>query len=361
MKLLTILYIFVLFVLLTPNYLIKTQKIYSYLLHSLCFALFLYFTFDIIEYKQIEGATFKAYDVNGDKYNIEATNVDLGDVQLEQGMSSLNPQSRVIYTDPPSPPTKNILLDVPPLYSRNQLSKDLEKVMEHSHEEKESLTNTYCAANYGENTTCCGQTYSPVPEENQCPKHSPICSGYVAFEKWGQCVSNDNSIPNIEYKSKNKSCENKDESCPSLKNCCPGGTGSNKDIKCGLSDCPVHGKPCVGSWMKENCPNTCNLCDDEHKWDGNIGGKYIVIEKVKNGNDNGNHYVTIRKSKDKNMFTWTNNSGNNYILQRISNTNDYRVVGDEKNDWTIAKVYLDYRDHVKYIIGANNEVYVKQH
>ena len=69
-----------------------------------------YFTIDLVQHKQHEGATFNAYDVQGNKYDIDATNVNLGDVQLEKGSSSLDQQSRIIYTEPPSKNTENIQL-----------------------------------------------------------------------------------------------------------------------------------------------------------------------------------------------------------------------------------------------------------
>ena len=197
MKLLTILYIFALFVLFSPNIMIKAHK--QYLLYSMCFSLIFYLTFDFVQHKEFEGATFNAYDVQGNKYDIDATNVNLGDVQLDNGMSSVDPQSRIIYTEPPKT-TENIFTDVPPLFSKYKLENDLEKVMEHGHEEKERLTNVYCAANYGTGSTCCGQPAADVPTENQCPKYKPICSGYVADKNWGQCVSNDDTLPNIQYR-----------------------------------------------------------------------------------------------------------------------------------------------------------------
>jgi hypothetical protein len=63
---------------------------------------------------------------------------------------------------------------------------------------------------------------------------------------------------NIEAK---KECLDKYSSCPAWKSCCPGGTGSNATVTCGQSDCPVNGKPCIGTWMKGACPKTCNLCE----------------------------------------------------------------------------------------------------
>ena len=360
MKILTILYIFTLFVLFSPNIFIKISKSYSHLIHSVCFTLIFYLTFQFIQSSHTEGAMFDAYDVQGNKYEIEATNIDLGKVELDKGMSSLNQQSRIIYTEP-SIQKENILIDVPPLFTQNKLRHDIEKIMEHNHEENDRLNNIYCAANYGENTSCCNQPSADIPPENQCPKHAPICSGYKAFEQWGKCVSNDDSVPNIQYKEKKKElCLNKHESCPAWKRCCPGGPGSDKETKCGTDDCLLNGKPCVGSWMKENCPRTCDLCDDSNQWDGHIGGKYVAEEQVKRGNNNENNYATIRQTENGNIFIWSNDNGVNYILQRISNTNNFRVIGSEYNDWTMAKVHLDYNDHVKYIIGPKNMIFVKK-
>lgn len=357
---LNILYIIAIFVLFTPNVFIKTPKqMMFYVIHSICFALFFYLTYELIQPNK-EGALLNAYDIYGDKRKIEATNVDLGNVKLEEGTYTLNQQPQIIYTEPHKKPD---VIDLPPLLSRNQLEDDLKKLMKHNHKEKERINDVYCAANYGENTTCCNQPASEVPFENQCPKYAPICSGYVAFEKWGKCVSNNDSVPNIQYKEKNKElCFNKHESCSSWKRCCPGGPGSNENTQCGSDDCFVDGKPCVGSWMKENCPRTCGLCNDINKWDGNIMGKYVAEDNVKKGNNNGNYYVTIRKTENErnNTYIWSNDNGIKFILQRISNTNTFRVIGSEYNNWTIAKVYLDSNDHVKYIIGPNNTIFVKQ-
>jgi len=54
------------------------------------------------------------------------------------------------------------------------------------------------------------------------------------------------------------SCEDKHIDCPSWESCCPGKDGSN--ASCSKEDCPEDGKPCVGTWMKQNCPKTCKTC-----------------------------------------------------------------------------------------------------
>lgn len=44
-----------------------------------------------------------------------------------------------------------------------------------------------CAANYGEDKTCCGQPPAIVPYSNMCQEDKPYCHGYVALKKWGTC------------------------------------------------------------------------------------------------------------------------------------------------------------------------------
>lgn len=77
-----------------------------------------------------------------------------------------------------------------------------------------------------------------------------------------QYENNNRKRASIEVK---KACVNKNTNCPQWKTCCPGGSGSNSSTTCGRGDCPINGKPCVGTWMKENCQQTCDLCEKEDK------------------------------------------------------------------------------------------------
>ena len=56
-------------------------------------------------------------------------------------------------------------------------------------------------------------------------------------------------------------CFASNSGCKDWVSCCPGGKGSIKgQVKCSTADCPDPGKPCTGSWMKDNCKKTCGLC-----------------------------------------------------------------------------------------------------
>ena len=55
-----------------------------------------------------------------------------------------------------------------------------------------------------------------------------------------------------------------DEQCNQLKECCPGGNGINESGRvCGTLDCSGKGGLCEGTWMRKNCPQTCNIKNDE--------------------------------------------------------------------------------------------------
>ena len=45
-----------------------------------------------------------------------------------------------------------------------------------------------CAANYGKNTSCCGQPSVFVKPKYRCPASTPICVDYVYGEHWGHCM-----------------------------------------------------------------------------------------------------------------------------------------------------------------------------
>lgn len=322
MKLLIIIYIFASFVLFSPNLFFKSSKKH-FLYYALAFSIFLYISCYFLESKVKEGAMLNSYDIHGNKHEIDVTNINLGEVKLSDEYSSLDTRPRIVYTVPEKK-LQNGLTTIPPIVRQNQLNMDIGNLMKHTHPEsyQRNERNVYCAAHHGETTTCCDQPVVDVPEENVCPKLKPYCSGYVANEKWGTCLPMNDEVPKLTYKvpKKNESCFNKDPDCSDTK--------------------------------------TCGFCDDVSSWDGNISGKYVNEKQVNKGNKQPQFYVTI-ESYEK-LFLWKNDVGSIWILERISNTHDYRVTGDPYASWDIAKVVLDDNNNVHYIIGPNNEIFVKQ-
>lgn len=362
---LSIIYIFALFVIFTPHFIFKNlhKNKYAFLIYSFLFSIVFYLTYDMISHKEIEGASLTTYDIYGNEEKINASNIDLGDVQFENGFDSINKPSGIIYTEPPS--IGNQPAPSPPsLFNRYSLEEDINKLFKHHHDApyKRNIKEVLCAADYGKEKACCDQPPVNVPSENVCPKLKPYCKGYVALEKWGKCTDeNLDAPPNFEYKKKEKEqCLDKNQQCKSHKRCCPGGPGSNKDVLCGTQDCPVKGETCVGSWMKDNCARTCGLCPSKNTWDGDISGYYIAEESVENKNVNLNHYVTINKLYG-NEFAWNNRAGSNWNLKRFTNTNNFVVSNYPKDQWSMTHVVLDKDNKVLSILGPGNELFTKQY
>ena len=299
MKLLIIIYIFASFVLFSPNIFFKSSKNY-YIYHAVLFSLFLYISSYTLEFTLKEGAMLNAYDIYGNQEKINITNIDLGDVKLPDDYSSLDQKPRIIYKVPEKKKSSTNVV-MPMAAKQHEFEMDIASLMEHSHEGpyKRELNNHYCAAHYGETTPCCGQPDTYVPQENICPKYKPLCSGYVAFEKWGKCIKDPHMVPNLKYNEVHKT-----------------------------------------------------------KWDGDITGKYVEESKITTGKKEPNYYVTVEKSG--NNFIWKDETNATWVLERISDTNDFKVVGDSYLDWSVAKVILDFDFRVLYITGPNGEIFTKQ-
>ena len=299
MKLLIIIYIFACFVLFSPNIFFKSSK-NSNIYYAVLFSLFLYFSSYVLEFTLKEGAMLNAYDMYGNQEKIHVNNIHLEDAKLPDDYSSLNQKDRIIYKEPEKNDNPDIVMK--PMGARqHKLEIDIANLMKHDHESpyKQDLKNHYCAANYNEVTPCCGQKDTYVPDENICPKYRPLCYGYVANEKWGKCIKDPNMIPNLKY---------------------------NEE------------------------PNT--------EWDGDITGEYVLENKIVKGNYQPEYHVTIEKSG--NNYIWKDKTYNKWVLERISNTNDFKVIGGSYLNWTLSKVILDNNFEVLYITGPKEEVFTKQ-
>jgi hypothetical protein len=363
---LSIIYIFALFIIFTPHFILKVlhKNKYSFMIYSLLFSVVFYLTYDMVIHKEIEGALLTAYDVHGNEEKVDINNVDLGDVNLNGGFNSIRKPSGLIYTEQ-TPIGNQPASSLPSLFNRYALEQNINKLFTHDHDDvykrNKNLNDVLCAADYGKTISCCDQPQVKVPSENVCPKSKPTCKGYVAFEKWGTCENiNIEAPPNFEYNEKKVQCFDKNERCKSNKRCCPGGPGSNSDVMCGTEDCPVKGESCVGSWMKDNCPSTCGLCPNNKIWDGDISGYYIAENLIAKNNMNPNHYVMINKLYD-NEFTWNNRGGSNWNLKRFSNTESFLISNYPKNKWTMTRVVLDQYNKVISILGPGDELFTKQY
>ena len=362
---LSIIYIFALFVIFTPHFIfpfLKKNK-YAFLIYSLLFSVVFYLTYDILIHKDIEGASLKTYNIYGNEEKVNATNVDLGNVILEDGNVSLNKPPDIIYTEKGTVGKKHESAQ-PSLFNRFLLGERIHKLFQHHHDKpyKRNIKEVLCAADHGKEKACCDQPPANVPPENVCPELKPYCKGYVAFEKWGKCTNEDyDAPPNFEYKPKEKDkCVDKENICESHKRCCPGGPGSNKDVFCKTEDCPVKGESCVGTWMQDNCARTCGLCPNKSIWDGDISGYYIAEKSIERNDFNLDHYVNINKLYG-NEFTWNNRAGSNFKLKRFSNTNDFVVSNYPKDQWSMTHVVLDKDNKVLSILGPGNELFTKQY
>ena len=81
---------------------------------------------------------------------------------------------------------------------------------------------------------------------------------YIAY-----CPNSLNIIILLVAVALNTVCSNSHSACGAeWVPCCPGGKGSIKgQVTCSTADCPDPGKPCTGGWMKDNCKQTCGLCE----------------------------------------------------------------------------------------------------
>jgi len=133
---LTIIYIFALFVIFTPKFILKVSHKYSFLIYSLLFTVVFYLTYDMVVYKEIEGALLTTYDVYGNQDKVNATNVNLGDVVLDNGKTSLNKPAAIIYTEPSFSISENQLEASPAsseymFVNRFKLEQDLNNLFKH--------------------------------------------------------------------------------------------------------------------------------------------------------------------------------------------------------------------------------------
>lgn len=203
-----IIYVFLLFLLFIPNFVIKMpyfkDKMIQLVVLGLVFSLLVgqgynfwlnqkeRFTIDI---ESVDGenplaklmssfinsktpAKRKAtnYQINND--------VDLSDPSLTEDNSQLQAMKSELVTQQNETPVN--------IEQANQGGKEnigwvLSPIVQERKYERTKQKGLYCGADFNTTTSCCGQPPANIPEEFVCPEVSPYCNGYVAFEKWGVC------------------------------------------------------------------------------------------------------------------------------------------------------------------------------
>jgi len=213
MDFLLIIYIFVLFVIFSPNFLFKTHfqpHIIQSFVHAIIFSVIFYLTYVKIEWKEKEGATIGTYETNTHDitYDIDVNNQSLANLNpqtKQSGPKTITYKNDVVSSSPISSQTEE-LTKMPPYdyskfrnYDYDSMKKKLSLLESHQHSNqyydlipnfKSTNPEIMCAANYGENRTCCRQPDNYVPDENVCGPLKPYCTDYKHNVQWGKCVAN---------------------------------------------------------------------------------------------------------------------------------------------------------------------------
>lgn len=119
------------------------------------------------------------YQINND--------VDLSDSSLTEDNSQLQAMKSELMTQ-----QNETLVNIE---QENQGGKEnigwvLSPIVQERKYERTKQKGLYCGADFNTTTSCCGQPPVNIPEEYVCPEVSPYCNNYVAFEKWGVCSTN---------------------------------------------------------------------------------------------------------------------------------------------------------------------------
>ena len=221
MDFLLIIYICVLFVIFSPNFLFKSHfqtHIIQSFVHAIIFSIIFYLTYVQIELKEKEGATIGTYETNvhDRSYDIEISDQSLANLtppSKQIAPKTVSYKNEVISSSPISSQSDE-LTKMPPYdyskfrnYDYHSMKKKIELLENHGHRNKyadlePNFNNTdheiLCAADYGKNTTCCRQPENYVPDNHECGQLKPYCSNYIHNVQWGKCLANKPySKPNI--------------------------------------------------------------------------------------------------------------------------------------------------------------------
>lgn len=206
-----IIYVFLLFLLFIPNFIIKIpyfkDKIIQLVILGLVFSLLVGQGYDFwlnqkecftLEIESVDGenplAKLVSSFINSStppkkkekNYQIN-NNVDLSDSSLTEDNSQLMALKSELATQQNETPVN--------IEQENQGGKKnigwvLSPVVQERKYERTKQKGSYCAADFDTTTACCGQPPANVPNEYICPEATPYCNNYIAFEKWGVCSTN---------------------------------------------------------------------------------------------------------------------------------------------------------------------------
>lgn len=221
MKLELFIYIYILFLLATPNFIFSLSKkitIPIMLFYSFIFTFVLYFTHDLVNNNK-ESFEITDFDINGinpftkvlnslvgenDSIKVNIDN-DFGDGIILGGDSEIgnSPVDQRLQTDTAlNPISRNNIVNTPEQEEKLEKNNKMVTNQYKTSYEKKFLTpydqeqynkgnniEDGCKSNYNDPEPCCGQPGTTVSQENICSKGAPICVGYLASEnKLGKCI-----------------------------------------------------------------------------------------------------------------------------------------------------------------------------
>lgn len=212
MNLLFIIYIFVLFVVFSPNFIfpisLKTPVVQAFV-HGLIFSVIFYMTYPQIIGNKKEGATIGTYESepNNITYDINISNATLGTLVPDDKQNSDKTQKYENESVVLSKKDKELykLTEMQPYdynkfrsYDYENMKKRVHMLNSHKHSNlyddvpnlSKKRDEILCAADYGKNTSCCRQPHAYIPDEHVCGPLKPHCVDYIDGQQWGKCVEN---------------------------------------------------------------------------------------------------------------------------------------------------------------------------
>ena len=207
-----IIYIFALFVLLTPNFILqfsyKQNNIVVAIIHALLFSIILFMTYKLFRNKQREPISIGTFEDNSEIYDVNIAKSNLGNLLLEKEnkpKSEASYNNEIILTSPQSADISK-LIENPPYdytnftnYDYQSMENRLKLLQSHQHSNeyfdlvpnfRETQHEKLCAADFGTNTPCCRQPNAYIPDEHVCDATKPYCTEYIDGVQWGKCVTN---------------------------------------------------------------------------------------------------------------------------------------------------------------------------
>ena len=122
--------------------------------------------------------------------------------------------------------------------------------------------------------------------------------------------NNNRKRVNIEIKK--QACHDNNSRCSQWKACCPGASGSNKNLTCGPDE-----------WMKKNCQETCDLCKYDRK-SLQPSGYWTDLQDV-------NYQKGMVSNPDESTDDWK-------FLGKTDNLNDCKLKSIEDKDTVFSSI-----------------------